>query len=95
MRIYVYKGANGTFTLYEDENLNYAYEKGAYSTISFDYDEFSHRLEIGERKGSFPGMLAERTFVVVPVSETNPVPYDPDKEGIMVKYTGKRIVLDI
>ena len=95
LRIYVYKGANGTFTLYEDENLNYAYEKGAYSTISFDYDEFSHRLEIGERKGSFPGMLAERTFVVVPVSETNPVPYDPDKEGIMVKYTGKRIVLDI
>ena len=95
VRIYVYKGANGTFTLYEDENLNYAYEKGAYSTITFNYDEYSHRLEIEARKGSFPGMLAERTFVVVPVSGTNPVAFDPDKEGIMVKYTGKRVVLDI
>ena len=29
----VYRGADGDFTLYEDENDNYNYEKGVYATI--------------------------------------------------------------
>ncbi|KAA6308255.1 Alpha-xylosidase BoGH31A, partial [termite gut metagenome] len=31
--LYVYAGQNGTFTLYEDEGVNYNYEKGQYATI--------------------------------------------------------------
>lgn len=37
LKLYVYAGKNGKFTLYEDENVNYNYEKGAYSTISFSW----------------------------------------------------------
>ena len=33
IEIRVYPGANGSFVLYEDENDNYDYEKGAYATI--------------------------------------------------------------
>jgi alpha-D-xyloside xylohydrolase len=33
LEIRVYEGADGEFVLYEDENDNYNYEKGAYSTI--------------------------------------------------------------
>ena len=29
----IYRGADGDFTLYEDENDTYNYEKGAYATI--------------------------------------------------------------
>ncbi len=29
----IYPGADGSFTLYEDENDNYNYEKGVYATI--------------------------------------------------------------
>ena len=67
--LYVYQGADGSFTLYEDENVNYNYEKGLYSMIDFSYDESSKVLTIAARKGEFPGMLKERVFNVVPVSK--------------------------
>ena len=68
LEIRVYPGANGSFVLYEDENDGYAYEKGQYSEIPFTWDEASQTLTIGTRKGSFPGMLEERTFNICKVS---------------------------
>jgi len=80
--LYVYQGADGSFTLYEDENVNYNYEKGAYAMIDFTYDDSMRLLSVGEYKGEFPGRLEERTFNVIPVS----------KDGIgkakTVKYNG-------
>jgi alpha-D-xyloside xylohydrolase len=35
----VYTGADGDFTLYEDENDNYNYEKGAYATIPIHWND--------------------------------------------------------
>ncbi len=67
--LYVYQGADGEFTLYEDENVNYNYEKGAYSKIAFSYDDKMKLLSIEEREGEFPGMLEERTFNIIPVSK--------------------------
>ena len=67
--LYVYQGADGEFTLYEDENVNYNYEKGAYSKIAFSYDDRMKLLSIEEREGEFPGMLEERTFNIIPVSK--------------------------
>ncbi|MDM7925847.1 MAG: glycoside hydrolase family 31 protein [bacterium] len=65
----IYPGANGDFTLYEDENDNYNYEKGVYSTINLKWDDQARRLTIGKRNGSFPGMLKNRTFHVVVAGE--------------------------
>jgi len=65
----IYEGANGEFTLYEDENDNYNYEKGIYSTIQINWDDQSKTLTFGERKGSFPGMLKSRTFNIVLVNK--------------------------
>ena len=67
--LYVYQGADGSFTLYEDENVNYNYEKGLYSMIEFEYDDRMKLLSIEEREGEFPGMLQERTFNIIPVSK--------------------------
>ena len=61
----VFPGANGSFTLYEDENDNYNYENGIYSTIDMDYNNKTGVLTIGERTGSFPGMLNDRKFTIV------------------------------
>jgi alpha-D-xyloside xylohydrolase len=61
----IYTGADGAFTLYEDENDNYNYEKGVYSTIPIRWDDVKQTLTIGTRKGDFPGMLKKRTFRVV------------------------------
>ena len=84
--LYIYQGADGSFTLYEDENVNYNYEKGLYSMIEFNYDEDNKLLSIEERRGEFPGMLEERVFNVIPVSKdgagkTQTVRYD----GVSVK----------
>jgi len=61
----VYRGANGAFTLYEDEGDNYNYERGKYATIPMTWNESTHTLQIGKRRGSFRGMLKERTFRIV------------------------------
>ncbi|MGD0305586.1 MAG: TIM-barrel domain-containing protein [Candidatus Acidiferrales bacterium] len=88
----VYAGADGHFTLYEDENDTYNYEKGAFATIAFAWDDSSHTLTIGERKGNFPGMLAKRTFHVVFVGEGHGSGIDPaptaDKT---VEYSGRQV----
>ena len=67
--IYVYAGANGAFTLYEDDGLTYGYEKGAFTSIPIHWYDDARTLAIGKREGSFPGMLNERTFNVVLVSK--------------------------
>lgn len=66
--IRIYKGNNGDFTLYEDENDNYNYEKGIFATIDFHWNDKAKELTIGERKGDFPGMLNKRTLNIVLVN---------------------------
>ncbi len=89
LEIRIYPGAHGEFTLYEDENDNYNYEKGAYSTITFTWDNMKKVLIIGDRKGEFPGMLSERKFKIVLVDKNKGTGIDLaqkyDKEVI---YTG-------
>jgi alpha-D-xyloside xylohydrolase len=62
--LFVYTGKDASFELYEDENVNYNYEKGLYSIIPISYDEAKRTLTIGDRKGEFPGMLLKRTFLI-------------------------------
>ena len=65
LELRVYPGADATFTLYEDEGDSYNYERGVYTTITFQWNDRSRTLTIGQRQGSYPGMLASRQFTVV------------------------------
>ena len=65
MEIRIYPGADGTFVLYEDEGDNYNYEKGVFATIAFQWNNKSQTLTIGNRQGTYPGMLESRHFTVV------------------------------
>jgi alpha-D-xyloside xylohydrolase len=87
----VYTGADGDFTLYEDENDNYNYEKGVYSTIPFHWDEARQSLTIGARKGSFPGMLQARTFRVVFVRPNQGVDVKSEQADRVIQYSGQTI----
>lgn len=62
LEVRVYPGADGTFSLYEDEFDNYNYEKGAYTVIPFKWDDKSRTLTVGSRQGSYPGMIGDRKF---------------------------------
>ena len=95
MELRIYPGANGDFTLYEDENDNYNYEKGAYATIPFHWDDSSHQLTIGDRKGQFPGILESRSFRVVFVRENHGVGVSPsDEADKVVQYSGKQLTVN-
>ena len=67
--IRIYGGKDASFELYDDSGDGYAYEHGAKATVRFQWDDRRHTLSIGDRSGSFPGMLAKRTFRIVFVQE--------------------------
>ena len=85
LTICVYPGADGTFTLYEDEGDGYNYERGQFSTIPFTWDEATRTLTIGQRQGSFPGMLKQRQFTIIL----------PDKQIRLTNYVQKTTSLVI
>jgi len=92
--LYVYAGADGAFTLYEDDGTTYGYERGECARIPLRWDDAKRTLTIGLRSGSFPGMLAERTFEVVLVSPRQPVGFSffPQADR-SVRYHGESVTL--
>jgi len=82
--------------LYEDENDNYNYEKGAFSTIKFTWNDAKKALTIDDRKGNFTGMLAERKFNIVLIAKNKGAGINKvetfDKEVI---YEGKKSVIKL
>lgn len=83
LEIRIYPGADADFVLYEDEFDGYGYEQGRYTEIPFHWDEASQTLSIGQRNGSYDGMLRNRTFKVQLVGADSRV----------VKYSGKKVVV--
>ena len=88
----IYAGADGNFTLYEDENDNYDYEKGVHAMISLQWDDAKRTLTIGEREGNFPGMLETRSFHIVVAGDGHGAGIEPTTQADkVVEYSGKRI----
>ncbi len=96
LEIRIYPGANGEFTLYEDEADNYNYEKGLYSTITFKWNDKNKTLNISSRTGTFPGMLKSRIFNLVLVNTKNGTgDSDTIKFNKSVSYSGKQLILKL
>jgi alpha-D-xyloside xylohydrolase len=82
----VYPGADGSFTLYEDECDGYRYEQGAFTTIAMEWSDAAGTLQIGERKGSFDGVLKRRTFEVsLTGGEQTSISYDGSAMEVRLK----------
>lgn len=87
MEIHVYPGADGSFSLYEDEGNNYNYEEGAYSLIEMKWDEALQKLTIGKRKGGFAGMDEKRIFRIRIGNAVKEIEYN----GAEIEYDGEKI----
>lgn len=83
--LFVFSGADGSFTLYEDENNNYNYEEGLFSTIKFDWDDKKQTLKIAASEGAYPNMLSKRTFNVILLKEGETVTSYSEKKTISYK----------
>ena len=93
--LFVYGGRDGSFTLYEDEGVNYNYEKGDYATIPFIYNDANKTLEIGERKGTFNSMLKQRMFNIVYVDQEKPAAMKSDVTGTLIGYAGTAVKVEL
>jgi hypothetical protein len=88
----VYRGHDGTFSLYEDAGDNYDYEKGGYATIPLSWDDARGVLSIGARRGEFPGLVKNLTFRIVWVRERVGVGLEPvAKADVQVAYDGHAV----
>jgi alpha-D-xyloside xylohydrolase len=56
----VYTGANGSFSVYEDDGVSRQYLHGKYARIPLRWNERAKTLTIGAREGSYPGMAGKR-----------------------------------
>jgi alpha-D-xyloside xylohydrolase len=94
IEIRIYPGADGDFTLYEDENDNYDYAKGQHATIQLHWDDAARTLTLGAREGTFPGMVEKHTFNVIVVGAGKGVGIgDGAAQGRSVSYTGDQAVV--
>ncbi|MBN2842756.1 MAG: glycoside hydrolase family 31 protein [Sedimentisphaerales bacterium] len=90
----IYPGADGSFTLYNDEGDNYNYEKGLYSIIPLQWHDKARTLTLGKRQGDYPGMPATSQFRIIIAGAgkacgLEPVA-QPDKEII---YDGSELTI--
>jgi alpha-D-xyloside xylohydrolase len=95
LEIRIYPGADGKFTLYEDENDNYNYEKGVYSLIEFNWNNALKTITISDRKGEFPGMLNKRKFEIVLVNENSGIGIETQAISKAIDYSGKKMEVNL
>jgi len=93
IRLNVYVGADGKFSLYEDDGVTNAYARGEYSRIPMNYNDRSGTLTIGARSGKYNGMVAQRQFQVHFIKAGMPSAETRDADGQMVSYDGKAITI--
>jgi alpha-D-xyloside xylohydrolase len=92
--IRVYSGADATFTLYEDDNETYAYEKGQRATVTLTWDDARRTLSIGKRQGSFPGMIAARKLRIVWIRPNHGAGISPvEQPDTEINYTGGQVTV--
>jgi alpha-D-xyloside xylohydrolase len=89
----IYPGADARFTVYEDDNETYAYEKGERATYDLIWNDRARELTVGPRQGSFPGMVDQRMLNIALMTGESPGGFEPMRATKPVTYSGKRIVV--
>lgn len=84
MEIRIYPGRDARFTVYEDDDETYAYERGESARYELAWDDAARTLSLGERQGRFPGMVERRELRIVLV--------EPGKAGGLQESPPDRVV---
>jgi len=84
----VYRGANGSFNLYQDEGDGYNYEQGKHAVIPIAWSEATRTLTLGARSGSYAGMPEALTFHLVWVGAGHGVGGAESQTDKTIEYKG-------
>ena len=92
--IRIYPGADAKFTIYEDDNETYNYEKGQYAACDLIWNNATQILTIGSHKGSLPERVLTRQLkIVLAASEHNAGINEASDIAKSIVYTGQEIKL--
>jgi len=91
--IRIYPGADGKFTVYEDDNETYNYEKGQYATYELRWNDAAKTLSVSARKGAYPGLVKTRKLNVVLAGPANAAAITAAPATKSIDYTGKAVSL--
>ncbi|WP_291876144.1 TIM-barrel domain-containing protein [Caulobacter sp.] len=91
--IRIYAGADGRFTLYEDDNETYAYEKGQSARYDLSWNDARRTLTISARRGAFPGMVKQRTLKIVMIRSAEMSALAPSPTVRTVSYGGQAVTV--
>ncbi len=90
----IYPGSDADYVLYEDNGTDYAYEHGERASITIHWDERAQTLTLGQREGSFPGMLETRTFLVSWVRTGHAIGAEPESApDATIVYSGRPVTI--
>jgi alpha-D-xyloside xylohydrolase len=62
--LHVFTGADGAFSLYEDDGVSPGYKQGKFARVPVKWDEGAGTLTIGARQGGYEGMPGKRAISV-------------------------------
>ena len=93
--IRIYPGADARFTIYEDDNETYAYEKGERTTYDLVWNDEARTLSIGARQGSFSGMVRQRQLNLALMSAGNATGVAPSAVTRAVTYRGRAFTVSL
>ena len=86
MTLVVYPGADGAFTLYEDDGRSFDYKEGAQMRLAMRWDDAARRLSIG---------LAPGSRMLPPMSRPLRVRVAGSKEERSVVFAGKPVEVKV
>jgi len=89
----VFTGADGQFSLYEDDGVSLGYTRGESSRIPLRYDDKTGTVTIGARSGQYPGMVAKRVFKIQFIGAGTAAAQSFDKADKQVTYEGKALTV--
>jgi alpha-D-xyloside xylohydrolase len=93
LTLHVFAGADGSFTLYEDEGTDMGYTRGAFVRVPLSWNDADRTLSIGAREGSFPGMAQSRSLTVVLHEGRGQGEVFDRRDGRSVTYSGEAVTL--
>lgn len=93
LELRVYPGADGKFTLYEDDGTSFDYKSGGFTQIPVNWHNETRTLDIGNRTGFFKGMPGQRSIRVIVVGPANATGFSGYMKSFMVSYSGEAVTV--
>lgn len=93
--LFVYEGADGRFTLYDDDGVSKGYLRSEYMKIPLTYSSGANKLVIGRREGSFKDMPRDMIFRIHMVGPGENHGIDDCPVFKTIEYKGDEISVDL